>query len=321
MHFGITPVFCDASEDGNIEPSAISRLITSKTKAIVVTHMWGMPCDMVGVLEAVKHRPDIRVFEDCSHAHGATLNGQMVGTFGDGAAWSLQGQKVVTGGEGGIVLTKHKEFHYRQLLWGHYNKRCKSEIPTDYPLYGYARTGAGLKNRITTLAAAIIKHELESLPSMGATRQRIASYLADNLSHIDFIKIANPTYLEEARVQPAWYAFILLFLQEKAPPGLTREKFVQKLWSKGLNDIDIPTSTGLQHKEPLFTSPAEILPHIYHGLNYVDENSSRNFPRAQEFYARCIKLPGWATEEDFKRACHYVQIISAVSTKFCNIKK
>jgi len=60
---------------------------------------------------------------DCSHAHGASINGKIVGTFGDGAAWSIQGDKVISGGEGGVTLTRNPEFYYRQLIFGHYNKR------------------------------------------------------------------------------------------------------------------------------------------------------------------------------------------------------
>lgn len=146
MQLGITPVFCDAVEDGTISASAIASAITSKTKAVVVTYMWGVPWDMFTICSVLKQWPKVLLFEDCSHAHGAKFNGQLVGTFGDGAAWSLQGQKIVTGGESGISLTKHADFHYRQLIFGHYNKRCKLEIPSDHHLQQFSLTGAGLKN-------------------------------------------------------------------------------------------------------------------------------------------------------------------------------
>ena len=113
MHFGICPVFCDAGTDGNISPVAVKAAITQRIKAVVVSHMWGWPCDITGIRSALAGSPNILLLEDCSHALGASIQGQMVGTFGDGAAWSLQGQKIVSGGEGAIVLTKHADFHYR----------------------------------------------------------------------------------------------------------------------------------------------------------------------------------------------------------------
>ena len=95
---------------------------------------------------------------DCAHAHGATVNGKVVGTFGDCAAWSIQGKKVVTGGEGGVSVTQHKEAYYRQLINGHYNKRCTTEIPKDHPIRAFVLTGSGLKNRTHSLAVAVALH-------------------------------------------------------------------------------------------------------------------------------------------------------------------
>ena len=116
MLFGITLVFCDAGPDGNISTEAIAKAITSRTKAIVVTHMWAVLWDMKEMVPLLASSPHILLLEDCSHAHRVSQGNQLVGTFGDGAAWSLQGQRVIIGGEGGIVLNRHAEFHYRQLI-------------------------------------------------------------------------------------------------------------------------------------------------------------------------------------------------------------
>jgi dTDP-4-amino-4,6-dideoxygalactose transaminase len=138
----------------------IEKKITDKTKAIVVTHMWGIPCDMDAITVIAK-KHNLRLLEDCSHAHGAKFNEQKVGTFGDAAVWSLQGQKTVTGGEGGILLTDDGEIHTRALLLGQYNKRCKQEIPRDHPLYQYALTGFGLKLRAHPLAIAMADQQFD----------------------------------------------------------------------------------------------------------------------------------------------------------------
>ena len=62
---------------------------------------------MIALQEVLKDYPQVLLLEDCSHAYGARIAGQPVGTFGDGAAWSLQGQKIISGGERGVVVTKH----------------------------------------------------------------------------------------------------------------------------------------------------------------------------------------------------------------------
>lgn len=172
MHLGVKPIFVDASpETGNIDSSKIARAITSKTKAIIVTHMWGVPCEMEEISDICRKNGIIllegkhwlftcdmchgwiHALIDCSHSHGASINGKKTGTFGDGAAWSIQGDKVLSGGEGGVSLTPYSEVYYRQLLHGHYNKRCKSEIPKDHPLQDFSITGAGLKNRAHPLVS------------------------------------------------------------------------------------------------------------------------------------------------------------------------
>lgn len=260
MHFGITPIFCDANENGTISATAIANVITDKTKAVVITHMWGIPCDMTAICSVLGQKRGILLLEDCSHAHGAMFKGQPVGTFGDGAAWSLQGQKIVTGGEGGITLTMHADFHYRQLIFGHYNKRCKLEIPADHPLHRFALTGAGLKNRAHPLAIAIALNQLRRLPAFHAWKSKYATQLIVKLSPIHFLEL--PVLDVDNGTEPAWYAFTMLFKVAKAPARLTREIFVEQLRSRGLSDVDIPHSTGLLHLEPLYRRPQELLPNI-----------------------------------------------------------
>lgn len=316
MQFGITPIFCDMTGNGNISPDAIAKAITPRTRAVVVTHMWGMPCDMVRICHVLKEYPKILLLEDCSHAHGAMVNGQMVGTFGDGAAWSLQGQKVVTGGEGGIVLTKHLDFHCRQLLWGHYNKRCKTEIPRDHPLAGYSLTGAGLKNRAHPIAISIALNQLRKLPSFAKVKRSFVSKLCSELGSIAFLEVPDLLSLQENGFEPAWYVFVMKFKPEKAPAGLTREAFVQDLMEEGLPDADIPGSTGVLHREPLFTNPEEILPHIYPPGTYHDANSTRTFGTAIGFYNSIIKIPVWAYSDEDCFVNHYVTTIKTVAAKW-----
>ena len=76
---------------------------------------------------AIARKHGLVLLEDCSHAHGAAYGGLQCGSFGDMAAWSLQGEKIISGGEGGILVADKPEHYHRALLLGHYNKRPKSE--------------------------------------------------------------------------------------------------------------------------------------------------------------------------------------------------
>ena len=263
----------------------------------------------------------IFLLEDCSHAIGASINGQLVGTFGDGAAWSLQGQKNISGGEGGIVLTKHSDFHYRQLLWGHYNKRCKVEIPREHELHSYALTGAGLKNRAHPIAVAIALNQLQMLSTFKSMRDTFAAQIANGLQDIPFLQIAHSHAINGSNgIQHSWYALILLFDQEKAPVGLTRESFVERLLGLDLVEVDIPRSTKPIHEEPLFLAPHLILPHVYREpLPASAKVGGEEFPCAQAFHQRVIKLPVWAYQEDAPIVEYYIRCIHDVARN-CDLR-
>ena len=106
---GLKPVFVDAQlETLNIDPHQIEAAITPKTRAIQVVHTMGKICDMVAIMEIAK-RNKLYVIEDCCEAHGATMNGQVVGTFGDMATFSFYAAHIICSGEGGMIVTERDQ--------------------------------------------------------------------------------------------------------------------------------------------------------------------------------------------------------------------
>ena len=268
---------------------------------------------MSAIRDILRKHLNALLIEDCSHAHGAKIDGKNVGTFGDAAAWSLQGQKIISGGEGGITLTKHADLYYRQLIWGHYNKLCKAEIPSDHPLSAFSLTGAGAKNRAHPLAIALAFTQLERLDSILQFKALYASQMTSRLASIPFLHAPSMTILGESRIEPAWYAFVLRFIRCRAPNGLTRESFVYKLHARGLCEVDIPKSTGLLHQEPLYTTPHKLFPHLYpHGIGPASRRNV-DFPTAQAFYNEAIKLPVWTSRRDQAVVNHYLDVLCDVA--------
>ncbi len=203
MLTGARPVFCDCCDDGNIDPDEIIKKITVDTKAVIVTHMWGVPCQM-DVIQGICSKHNLALLEDCSHAHGASYKGQKVGSFGVAAAWSLQGQKIISGGEGGIVLTDSDDVYNRALLLGHYNKRCKQEISKDFPLSAFSQTGFGQKFRAHPLAIAMASQQFKHLDEWSKQKSEYAERVITELGNCQFLNM--PQFHDS---QPSWYLEVL----------------------------------------------------------------------------------------------------------------
>ncbi len=113
---GARPVLVDADpRTWCIDPDLIEAKITPRTRAIMAVHMYGHPCDMSAILD-IAERHDLFVIEDCAEAHGAEVNGQKVGSFGDVACFSFYGNKILTTGEGGMVLCGDEKLAARLRL-------------------------------------------------------------------------------------------------------------------------------------------------------------------------------------------------------------
>jgi perosamine synthetase len=164
IHSGATPVLIDVDLDSwNISPELIRAAITPKTKAIMPVHIYGNPCDMVGIMEIAK-KFNLFVIEDCAEALGATINGQPVGSFGHAAAFSFFANKVITCGEGGaLVLRDKKVYEKASLMRDHGMLKGKR----------YWHVDIGYNYRLTNLQAAIGCAQLEQLSDFRKRRINI----------------------------------------------------------------------------------------------------------------------------------------------------
>ncbi|MDD2870902.1 MAG: DegT/DnrJ/EryC1/StrS family aminotransferase [Candidatus Gracilibacteria bacterium] len=301
---GAFPIPCDCDKDGNIDPNEILKKITSKTKAIIITHMWGIPCNMDLIVNICKEN-NLLLLEDCSHAHGAEYKGKKVGTFGDIAAWSLQGKKTLTGGEGGVLSTNNEEYYYKSLLLGHYNKRSSSEIPLDHDYHKYSTTGFGLKLRAHPLAIAIANDELSRLDTYLQDRNEFASYMINEVNDISFLQM--PNFDDKL---PSWYAFVMQYNQDEAN-GILLEKFYEALICEGLDELDIPFSTSLIHNFDLFKELNNVNPRLY--KENIKTYTDIDFPNSVKFYNNALKLPVWNRECDKEIVEKYVEGIKKVA--------
>lgn len=304
---GAKPILCDCDENGNIDPEEIRKKITSRTKAVVVTHMWGLPAK-IGEIARICQKHRLLLLEDCSHAHGATYHGKPLGSFGDISSWSIQGEKNVSGGEAGVFATNRDELYYRALLLGHYNKRCLQEIPKTNPLYRYAVTGMGLKYRATTLSATIAMEVLRKLDKYLSVKEKFAKRLTSELLKVKGLNLP----IIPSSVRPSWYAFTFRY-DSRAFGGLPIERFHGALLAEGLTAIDRPKSTAPVNLYPLFQTPQELFP-IYR--KYPFSYKPGDFPRAENLYQNILKMPVWAFQEDKSMVEAYIRGIKKVVTSY-----
>ncbi len=187
-HAGATPVFCDVKQDSHhIDSAEIRRKATKRTKAVVVTHVWGFPADMTPIMKAARARK-LAVVEDCSHAHGGKYKGKYLGTIGDVGAFSLQGSKAIVAGEGGFLLTNNKLWYERSMIPGDHGARLRQEL-THEALRGFAEGGGAWTYRIAPLCAAVAVEQLKRLNTLNAARQTNFERLHKTIKkHVPFIK-------------------------------------------------------------------------------------------------------------------------------------
>ncbi len=177
IRLGAKPVFVDIDKRTcNIDPDFIEEKITSKTKAILPVHLYGLPCDMTRIKE-IARKHNLVIVEDCAQAQGATWQGKPVGTLGDFGAFSFYPTKNLGGlGDGGMILTTHEqEADKIRKMRDH----GRSEGYT-FPLIGY-------NSRLSSFQAAGLNEKMNHFPGMLKERQDIAAYYKKRLQNIEEI--------------------------------------------------------------------------------------------------------------------------------------
>lgn len=174
LHTGARPVFADCDRHTmNIDPGAIRRALTPRTRAIVPVHFAGRPCEMDAICElAAEH--DLRVVEDCAHAIEARHGGRAVGTFGDLGCFSFYVTKNVVTGEGGMVITSSPEHEQRvktAALHGMTKDAWRRFDDEGYQHYEVE--SAGFKYNMTDLAASLGIHQLARVDETHARRAEL----------------------------------------------------------------------------------------------------------------------------------------------------
>ncbi len=248
------PIFVDVDpETYCLDAKLIEKAITPKTKALLPVHLGMRFSDMDEILRIAK-KHNLKVIEDCAHAHGAMWNGKGAGSMGDLGAFSFQSSKLITCGEGGAVITNTLE--YMELVQSYINVGRASL--TDQ----FHRRILGFNHRLSELQACVLGPQLERLPQQAVIREKNMKHFESKMQNTPAIKLLKP---EPRITRIAPYGYVLKYFEDKAK-GIPRAAFVAALQLEG-----IPCD-GLFY-EPVYKSSLFPLdPHDFPALSWGREN-------------------------------------------------
>lgn len=180
---GAVPILAEIDASLTLDPVDLEQRITPRTKAIIVVHMRGISAAMTEIMAIAKAR-GIKVIEDAAQANGGTYQGRMLGSIGDLGCFSLQQSKVITTGEGGMLVTNSEELWQRAVLYhdgaGYQFRFTERKIPA-FPGQNY---------RLTELQAALSLGQLEKMPAMLGKTRKTKATLVKRLRDFNQIELA-----------------------------------------------------------------------------------------------------------------------------------
>jgi dTDP-4-amino-4,6-dideoxygalactose transaminase len=242
---GGVPVFADVDPDTYcLDIASAERVVTPRTRAVIPVHLAMRFTDM-NALAALAQKHSLKIIEDCAHAHGGQLEGRGAGSTGDLGCFSFQESKLMTAGEGGIVITSSLA-HFEHLQS---QVNCGRASLTDE----YRQQVLGSNYRMTEWQAAMLLGQLEMLPALAQRRARSAKRLSEALLHVDGVRPLPP---QPGITRETNYCYV--FQYRNAPVG--RDLFCAALEAEG-----IPCDGRFYepvYRSPLFCASPEISPQL-----------------------------------------------------------
>jgi dTDP-4-amino-4,6-dideoxygalactose transaminase len=224
---GATPVFADVTSEQNlnISPESIEQCITPRTRAIIVVHYGGYPCDMPRIMEiAKKHK--LYVIEDDAHAIGSDLDGTRLGNWGDIGCFSFFSNKNMTTGEGGMITTNDDSFAEKLRLFRSHGMTSMTWDRHKGHAWSYDVVELGYNNRIDEIRAALGRVQLGKLDANNDRRRYLVQQYRDALQELTpeiIVPFENHPGLSAAHIMP-----VLL------PAGTDRIRFMENMKAHGI---------------------------------------------------------------------------------------
>jgi dTDP-4-amino-4,6-dideoxygalactose transaminase len=229
---GARPVFADVDRTSqNITAESIRAVLTPATKAIVVVHLAGWPCEMDDIM-ALAREHDLKVIEDCAQAHGSSYKGRPVGSIGDIGAFSFCQDKIVTtAGEGGMITLDSNEIYEKAWSYKDHGKSYDAVYRrTHEPGFRWLHESFGTNWRLTEIQSAIGRLQLLKLSRWVETRRAHAAKLTECFSELPGLRVTMPP----AHVGHSYYKYYTFVRPEKLQSGWSRDRIVAEISALGV---------------------------------------------------------------------------------------
>lgn len=224
LFVGAKPVFADVeTKTCGLDPEDVKEKITSRTKAIMPIHCGGLP-SRINELKEIAEDHKLLLLEDAAESLGAKFNGKPVGSFGDAAMFSFCGNKVITTGEGGMIVTDEQDIYERLKLIRSHGRAETEDYFTSARKMDYVTLGYNW--RMSNITAALGISQLAKLNKAISMRRKNAAYMSKHLSNISGIKVPKP---------PAGYFHVYqMYTIEVTDEKRSRDEIKNHLTDKGI---------------------------------------------------------------------------------------
>lgn len=238
VNAGATPVFADVdAESGNLSAVTIAQVLTPRTKAVIVVHLAGWPCDMDPIMDlAAQH--GLKVIEDCAQAHGARYKGRSVGSIGHVGAWSFCQDKIMsTAGEGGMVTTNDEALWRAMWAYKDHGKSYAAVYEREHPPgFRWVIEGFGTNWRMLEVQAAVGRIQLARMADWTARRTAHAEAIWAACRGLAAVRV--PDFAAALAHAPgsvhAHYKCYVYVRPEALAPGWSRDRIADAISAQGV---------------------------------------------------------------------------------------
>ncbi len=307
LQAGGVPVFADVDPDTYcLDAEAVRAAITPKTRAIMPVHLAMRFADMDALL-AIARQHGLAIVEDCAHAHGGQFQGRGAGAGGDAGCFSFQESKLMTAGEGGIVLTNRLDcYEALQTI-----TNCGRPSLTDQ----FQRKLLGTNYRMTELQAALLIGQLEMLPEFREKRTRHAALLSQALGKLPHVRPLPP---QPGLARETIYQYV--FQYRPTGPAPSRDLFVAALHAEG-----VPSEGRFYdavYRSDLFCATPETCPQLVVGRDVPMDYAKCQCPVSERAaYQESIWLPHFLLLGDERDVLDVVRAVEKVVSHLDELSK